>query len=182
MTRAAKFSTRMSDSAHQFFEEGLFRWSVLQVERYALLAGVEVGEEEAALRVRLVVRRRAAGCGRDHRRSRSTLMTSAPKSARSLVQYGPATWWVRSRTRTPCSALSCNVPITAQKIMESVSVARASISRRRVEVTLEALPRSSLGLSERSVREKNYDCYCLTCGNHCFRLAGRLSVLMTFIC
>ena len=35
---------------------------------------------------------------------RSTFRTSAPKSARSLVQYGPATWWVKSSTRTPSSA------------------------------------------------------------------------------
>src|SRR5262245_27444946 len=33
----------------------------------------------------------------------STLITSAPKSARICVAYGPITTVVRSRTRTPCS-------------------------------------------------------------------------------
>ena len=34
----------------------------------------------------------------------STLITSAPRSARSIVQYGPAMTWVRSMTRTPSRA------------------------------------------------------------------------------
>src|SRR5215475_3877927 len=35
--------------------------------------------------------------------SRSTLMTSAPKSPRTMVAYGPASTRVRSRTVTPAS-------------------------------------------------------------------------------
>lgn len=33
----------------------------------------------------------------------STLITSAPRSPRSIVQYGPASTRVKSRTRMPCS-------------------------------------------------------------------------------
>src|SRR5258707_14432324 len=36
---------------------------------------------------------------------RSTLMTSAPNQARSCVQVGPDCTWVKSRMRTPSSAL-----------------------------------------------------------------------------
>src|ERR1044071_6321734 len=36
---------------------------------------------------------------------RSTLMTSAPSQARSCVQVGPDCTWVKSRMRTPSSAL-----------------------------------------------------------------------------
>src|SRR5690242_5826185 len=36
---------------------------------------------------------------------RSTLMTSAPNQAKSCVQVGPDCTCVKSRTRTPCSAL-----------------------------------------------------------------------------
>ena len=34
-----------------------------------------------------------------------TLTTSAPRNASTSVADGPATWWVRSSTRTPSSAL-----------------------------------------------------------------------------
>src|SRR5215211_6970498 len=36
---------------------------------------------------------------------RSTLITSAPNQARSCVQVGPDCTWVKSRMRTPSSAL-----------------------------------------------------------------------------
>src|SRR6185312_8448972 len=37
--------------------------------------------------------------------ARSTLITSAPNQARSWVQVGPDCTWVKSRMRTPSSAL-----------------------------------------------------------------------------
>src|SRR5688572_5576886 len=42
---------------------------------------------------------------------RSTLITSAPNQARSWVQVGPDWTWVKSRMRTPSSALPIFVPL-----------------------------------------------------------------------
>src|ERR1700689_763865 len=39
------------------------------------------------------------------RPGRSTFSTSHPRSPRSIAAYGPATPWVRSRTRNPSSAV-----------------------------------------------------------------------------
>src|SRR3546814_382136 len=47
---------------------------------------------------------------------RSILMTSAPKSPRICVQKGPATFCVKSRTRTPFNSLSNIYPRLKQLI------------------------------------------------------------------
>src|SRR3712207_1869709 len=41
---------------------------------------------------------------------RSTLMTSAPRSPRNWVAHGPIIIWVKSRTRTPSSAIAIRSP------------------------------------------------------------------------
>src|SRR5690554_2067030 len=42
--------------------------------------------------------------------SGSTLITSAPRSASSIVAYGPASMWLRSMMRTPASGPSARAP------------------------------------------------------------------------
>src|SRR5262249_29322824 len=56
---------------------------------------------------------------------RSTLITSAPNHARSCVQVGPDCTWVKSRMRTPVSALVISSP------PENLSLVRARTTRCR---------------------------------------------------
>src|SRR3954466_5778032 len=66
---------------------------------------------------------------------RSTLITSAPNQARSWVQVGPDWTWVKSRMRTPSSALLilCSSLLGQGALGVEIADIAALAARRRVD-------------------------------------------------
>jgi len=77
-----------------------------EIERDAALVGVEVEKQAALLGMRVPPGKGPRWRDRSPVRGGSTLMTSAPRSAISLVAYAAATMWPHSITRNPANAWS----------------------------------------------------------------------------